>query len=236
MLEGMKITAMIPVRLGSERLKSKNLVLINGKPMAQYAVEAAIDAGIFDRVVINSEAEIMAGIARQLGVEFYQRDSALAQSDTRSDDVVNDFMQNNSSDITVWVNTTSPLQTGNEICQALNYFVAQSLDSMFTVYPEPVHCMLGDSTPCNFDLNALFVKTQDLTPVKRFVYSVMAWKNEVFKRQFQLNGYAIFCGRTGVFPVSKATSLIVKTQQDIELCQQVMEGRKKPHQIRYYQA
>ena len=39
-----KIIAMIPVRLGSKRIKSKNLRLINGKPLVSYILEATIDA------------------------------------------------------------------------------------------------------------------------------------------------------------------------------------------------
>ena len=49
------IYAMIPARIGSTRLKMKNLALINGKPLIYYAIQAAKDSGVFDKIVLNSE-------------------------------------------------------------------------------------------------------------------------------------------------------------------------------------
>ena len=65
------IIAMVPARIGSTRLKMKNLALINGKPLISYAIEAAKASGVFSRVVVNSDNEIFAGIAKRYGVDFY---------------------------------------------------------------------------------------------------------------------------------------------------------------------
>ena len=67
------IYAMIPARLGSTRLKMKNLALINNKPMISYAIEAAKKSGIFDKVVLNSESEIFKEIANRHEILFYHR-------------------------------------------------------------------------------------------------------------------------------------------------------------------
>jgi CMP-N,N'-diacetyllegionaminic acid synthase len=58
----MKIIAMIPARIGSTRLKMKNLALLNGKPLIAYSILAAKQAGVFDRIVINSDSQ-MKGIS-----------------------------------------------------------------------------------------------------------------------------------------------------------------------------
>ena len=68
-----KIIAMIPARLGSERIKKKNLRLINGKPLISYIVDVALKSEIFDEIYINSEAEIFSEIAASHGVKFYRR-------------------------------------------------------------------------------------------------------------------------------------------------------------------
>jgi len=52
------IYAMIPARFGSTRLKMKNLALIDGKPMISYAIKAAKDSNVFNRVIVNSEHSI----------------------------------------------------------------------------------------------------------------------------------------------------------------------------------
>jgi CMP-N,N'-diacetyllegionaminic acid synthase len=69
----MKIIAMIPARIGSTRLKMKNLALLNGKPLIAYSILAAKQAGVFDRIVINSDSHIFKSIADSYEVEFYKR-------------------------------------------------------------------------------------------------------------------------------------------------------------------
>ena len=47
-----KIYAMIPARIGSSRLKIKNLAFLNGKPLIYYAIKAAKESGVFDKIII----------------------------------------------------------------------------------------------------------------------------------------------------------------------------------------
>ena len=53
-----KIFAMIPARIGSQRLKLKNLSLLNGKPLIYYAIQSAKDSHVFDSIYINSDDKI----------------------------------------------------------------------------------------------------------------------------------------------------------------------------------
>ena len=119
------IVAMIPARRGSTRLKAKNLALLNGKPLVFYAIAAAKRSGVFARIVLNSEDEIFADIAKEYGVEFYKRPAEFATSSAKSDTVVNDFILQNPCDMVAWVNPTSPLQTGEEVRAVVEHFVKE---------------------------------------------------------------------------------------------------------------
>lgn len=219
-----KIIAMIPARMGSTRLARKNLALINGKPMIYYAIKAARESGVFDRVVVNSENSAFGEIAARYGAEFYQRPEKLGGSTIKADDVVYDFMVNNSGHITAWVNSTSPLQTAEEVKKVIEYFCRENLDSLITVREEQVHCLHGGE-PLNFSEDGVFAQTQDLVPVQRFVYSIMMWRNEPFMKDFEKQGYAFFCGKIGYYPVSKETALIVKTEEDLKLIDFILRGK-----------
>ena len=61
----MKITAMIPARIGSERLKYKNLRLLAGKRI-NYAIDAAKASKVFDDIFINSDEVIFDEIAKKI--------------------------------------------------------------------------------------------------------------------------------------------------------------------------
>lgn len=217
----MMTIAMIPGRIGSTRLKMKNLALLGGRPLMAYAIEAAKASGVFDRIIVNADHEVFEEIAGQHGAEFYLRPAALGSSTTKSDEVVYDFMKAHPSDVLAWVNPTSPLQTGEEVRAVVKHFRAQNLDSLITVREERVHGLVQDC-PVNFDPDAPFAQTQDLPPVQLFVYSVMLWRTVAFMRAFEQRGYALLCGAFGVFPVSKRTGVLIKTPEDLQIAEALL--------------
>jgi CMP-N-acetylneuraminic acid synthetase len=224
------IIAMIPARIGSTRLKMKNLALINGKPLISYAIEAAKISGVFSKIVVNADSKIFADIARHYGVDFYLRPPEIGTSTTNSDNVVYDFMLKHSSDVVAWVNPISPLQTGDEINEIISYFVRNELDTLITVKNEQVHC-LYDKKPLNFKKDEVFAQTQDLKPVQPFVYSIMMWRNKTFIEAFEKQGYALFCGKIGYCPVSKESSIIIKTKEDIMLADYIMRAKESEEEF-----
>lgn len=223
MANKMQVIAMIPARMGSERLKMKNLALLNGKPLISYAIEAAKQSGVFQQIVLNSDGDIFQKVAERYGVGFYRRPDQLGSSETKSDDVVYDFMQKHPADIITWVNPISPLQTGDEIKNVINHFIDQKLDSLITVKNEQVHCVYQDN-PVNFSLEGLFAKTQDLIPLQPFVYSVMMWRTESFIETYEKQGYALMCGKLGYFPVSNLSSIIIKRDEDLLMAESVLKA------------
>ena len=227
---------MIPARIGSERLKMKNLALMNGKPLICYAIEAAKQSGVFDRIVINSDDRIFREFAEMTGVEFYLRPNHLGGSEIKSDHVVSDFIQKHPASIVTWVNSVSPLQTADEIKAAVKYFRDNNCDSLFTVENKLVHsCYCGK--PLNFSIDEPFAKTQDLCPVQNFVYSIMMWDTKLFKKKMEQDGFAFFVGNVGYFPVSKESAILIKTKEDFILAERVIQSRqKKDSIIKYFES
>ena len=201
----------------------KNLALLNGQPLISYAIEAAKSSGVFSKVVLNSEGAIFQQVADRYGIDFYLRPEKLGSSETRSDSVVHDFMQHIPSDVVAWVNPIAPLQTGEEVRAVVKHFVQEELDSLVTVENQQVHCAFG-GRPVNFQVNEIFAKTQDLTPVQPFVYSVMMWRTESFMEAFRNQGYALLCGKLGYFPVSKRSAVIIKTDEDLMIAESILKA------------
>lgn len=228
------IVAMVPAKLGSTRLSMKNLALIKGKPLIYYAIEAARNAGIFDRVVVNAEDAVFGKIAKRYGVEFYLRPRAIVGPTTKTDTVVYDFLQKNPCDIVAWVSPIAPLQPAMEVRQMVEYFVKEKLDSLMTVKDEQVHCVHND-VPVNYRMGEIFARTQDLAPVRAFVYSVMMWRSSTFMKSFREKGHAILCGKVGYFTVSKPSSIIVKKQEDLMLADYMLRtmAKRKSYKIKY---
>jgi len=75
--------AIIPARGGSKRIKDKNIIDFFGKPMIQYALEAARDARLFDKIHVSTESTKIQAIVEQAGFEIdFLRSPDLADDQT----------------------------------------------------------------------------------------------------------------------------------------------------------
>ena len=80
----MKNLAIIPARSGSKGLKDKNIKLLDGKPLIAYTIEAALKSGEFDEVMVSTDDEEFAKVAKQYGasVPFMRTESPRSESET----------------------------------------------------------------------------------------------------------------------------------------------------------
>jgi len=75
--------AVIPARGGSKRIPRKNIKLFAGKPMIAYAIEAAVQCGLFAHVVVSTDDEEIAAVAKERGAETpFPRPPQLADDHT----------------------------------------------------------------------------------------------------------------------------------------------------------
>ena len=80
---------MIPARGGSKRIPRKNIKIFHGKPMIGYAIDAAIRSRAFDRVIVSTDDEEIAQVARDCGAEVpFTRPAELADDFTATVPVV----------------------------------------------------------------------------------------------------------------------------------------------------
>lgn len=80
----MNILAIVPARSGSKSVVHKNIRLINNKPMMAYSIEHALNSKLINRVIVSTDSEEYAEIAKQYGAEVpfirpaeYATDTAL---------------------------------------------------------------------------------------------------------------------------------------------------------------
>ena len=83
----MESIAIITARGGSKRIPKKNIRDFNGKPIIAYSIEAALESGIFDEVMVSTDSEEIAEIANRYGakVPFLRSDETSSDSATTAD-------------------------------------------------------------------------------------------------------------------------------------------------------
>ena len=80
-----KIVALIPARSGSKRVPDKNIRPLAGHPLIAYSIAAALQSGIFDAVIVSTDSERYADIARHYGAEIPFLRPAKIAGDTAPD-------------------------------------------------------------------------------------------------------------------------------------------------------
>ncbi len=85
-----KAVAIIPARGGSKRIPRKNIKNFHGKPLISYSIQAALDSNLFEKVIVSTDDEEIATIAKQYGaVVPFLRPKELSDDFTSTGAVVN---------------------------------------------------------------------------------------------------------------------------------------------------
>jgi pseudaminic acid cytidylyltransferase len=86
--------AIIPARGGSQRIPRKNIKLFNGEPMIAHSIRVALASGVFDRVIVSTDDEEIADVARASGAEVpFMRPDDLADAYTGTAAVIQHALQ-----------------------------------------------------------------------------------------------------------------------------------------------
>ena len=85
-----KAIAVIPARGGSKRIPRKNIKDFFGKPLIAYSIEVALTSNLFEKVIVTTDDEEIAAIAKECGAEIpFIRPQELSDDFTGTTDVVN---------------------------------------------------------------------------------------------------------------------------------------------------
>lgn len=124
----MKNIAIIIARSGSKGLKDKNIKLLNGKPLLAYTIEAALNSKCFSEVMVSTDSNKYAQIAKEYGASVpFLRSKNNSMDKTSAWDVVEEVLieykkLGKEFDTFCLLQPTSPLRDGKDIKNAYKMF------------------------------------------------------------------------------------------------------------------
>lgn len=121
----MKRIAIIPARSGSKGLKDKNIMDLCGKPLMAYSIEAAIQSGLFEKVIVSTDSDKYADIAKLYGAEVMMRGEKLSNDKATTYMVLEDILNRRlvaPIDYFVLLQPTSPLRSAKHVLEAVEKF------------------------------------------------------------------------------------------------------------------
>ena len=217
----MSRVAVIPVRAGSKRLPKKNYINFNSRNLAEIARDKCLITGIFDKIIISSDDEVFEELVNCKEVQFLKRNEELA-SDVATTDLVVDFFFEKMPfcESILWVNSVSPLQSVQDIKNCGLRLNDPSVDCVMAVNTMYQHCCISKK-PINFNPQNPFEKTQDLKPIQRYIYSCMGWKRESYVKSRREGFRGLFPGNIELVEASLLAGMLIKYQEDFELCSKI---------------
>ena len=121
----MKKIAIITARSGSKGLPNKNILLLNGKPLICYTIDAALEAGVFEKIIVSTDSEEYIDLLSHYPIEFVRRSEELSGDTVSSFLVIEDVLKRYRDldyDYFVLLQPTSPLRTAQHILEACQKF------------------------------------------------------------------------------------------------------------------
>jgi len=195
MLWGKTFLCIIPARGGSSRLKNKNILPINGRPLIYWVIKAAKDSRLIDRLVVSTDSKKIAKKAREFGAEVQTRPKELATDispvrDTMIYTLKEIEKEDRRYDYVLLLEATSPLTTGKDIKKAIINLLNKKADMVISVCKS--RTPLGASRPLPEDRSLKGFLPKELRDKR----------SQDHPQAYQLNG-AIYLAKWDIFAEGK---------------------------------
>ena len=192
----MNSVAIITARGGSKRIPRKNIKEFCGKPILAYSIEAALQAGVFHKVMVSTEDEEIADTARRYGAEvpFLRSENTSGDFATTNDvllEVLEEYEKRGQSfELGCCIYPTAPFVTARKLADAVEQLLCSDADTLIPVvrfsYPPQRAMLVRDGRLVFVHPEFLDSRSQDLEPHYHDVGQFYVFRTEAFRRNRKL--------------------------------------------------
>jgi len=226
-----KPTAIIPARKGSNRLKGKNKALLNGKPLVEYTIEAAVQSEVFGMIIVSSDDMDILDIAikhfNHGVVQPHKRPTALSGDNVWIRDLCRFLIETYGfAPIFSVLQPTNPFCAAEDIKKAYDLLWKNEANYVISIAksPQPPQMALEIKDSYlkpywgieNFDL------AQKLKPLYYPDGSIIFARTKVFLEEFALDFFA----GSKALPYFMERSIDIHTAEDLAYAEVLMKNGK----------
>ena len=167
-----KITVVVPVRKGSQRVKHKNFKPFADSSLLEVKLDILKRVDIIDDIVVNTDSERALEIAKDHGVNWCVREEYYASSECNNSEFFQNIAETTDSDYIIYSPCTAPLIKVDTYYDFINRFrnAKDRHDSLTTVTDVKEHLWL-DGKPMNYKPTDS-PNTQDLPDIVSLTYGI----------------------------------------------------------------
>ena len=202
----MKFTAIVPLKVNSERVPRKNFRLLGGKPLFAHIFETLLEVPLLDRIVCWSSDDFFKDLLPE-GVEFIKRESYLDGNEIKAKELFTEAAKQIDTDYFVLTHATTPFIKATSISKGINA-ILDGYDSSFTVKEMKNYCWFDNKT-LNYSLDSP-VKTQNL---KSVYFETSGFY--IYKRELMLEEGRRIGNNSKMIEVSEIESIDIDNEEDL---------------------
>tara|TARA_R110002111_G_scaffold1782_2_gene12223 strand:+ start:3722 stop:4390 length:669 start_codon:yes stop_codon:yes gene_type:complete len=217
-----KTIAIIPARAGSKRLPIKNIKMLNGIPLIAHSIKYALsNSNLIDDIYVSTDSDTIKEIALQFGAKVINRPAELSGDLEPTVSALKHVLTvlNEDIDTIVILQATNPLRPKDLLSEALNAFIKNNSESLFTVSRD--HKKLGKIVsnhfkPYNYKIGQ---RSQDLEPLYYENGLLYITKARLIKKDIIFNDAS--------FPWvvnHKFASIDIDTQEDFDYAEYILKN------------
>jgi pseudaminic acid cytidylyltransferase len=222
---------LIPARSGSKRLKNKNIKFFFGKPLIAYAIIAAKKSNLFERIIVSTDSNKIAQIAKQYGAEVpFLRPKKLANDKAIDIDVAQHFIdyckrKKQKISILCYLYSTNPLLKISTLKKCYGILKKKKCEKVLTIsqYEYPIQRALKKNIKGQVsfkEVKYINTRSQDLTKYYQDANQCY-WYNMNYLKNFKkknMSTYAVELKRNEFYDIN--------TFEDFEVAKQIYKTKK----------
>jgi N-acylneuraminate cytidylyltransferase len=227
----------IPARGGSKRIPRKNIKEFNGKPIIAYSIEAALKSNCFDRVIVSTDDNEVAEVAREYGAQVpFIRPDSLSNDYSGTIPVIKHAIEwlerhNNAIENVCCLYATAPFVQPQVISKALQQLQESKADYCFsaTSFAFPIQRAVKLTAEKRVDMlypEFFETRSQDLEEVYHDAGQFYWGKSEAFKE-----GVLIFSDKSTLYMIPRYFAQDIDTVEDWIMAESMYQFFKKSNAL-----
>jgi len=221
----MKIICVICMRANSQKIKNKNLINLNKKPLMSYTIKSAVNSKLFDNIVVSSDSKKIQKLSKKFGAEvIFSRPKKLSTNYVPKLSAIKHAVINSEKhykkkyDYVVDLDVTAPYRDSNDIKRAFKKFRKSKKDMLVSV----------TKSRKNPYFNMLEIKNRNISLVKKTSKEVVARQKSpvvydmnasiyIWKRDKLFKSRNLLQKSLSIYEMSQEKSIDIDTKLDLKI-------------------
>ena len=165
-----KVTAVVAVRKGSQRVPNKNIKPFGDTTLLDLKLQTLLKVSNIDEIIVNSDCDEMIEIGKSYGVKTKKREEYFASSEASNSEFHGHIGKTTDTDYIFLAPVCSPFISSEKHEEAINKFMNSECDSLTSTSLVKGHLWL-DGKPINYDLDNV-PNSQDLPDIEMINYCI----------------------------------------------------------------